>query len=785
MGNERAIWDAPERPQGFRLKVDARPLERLQHALWAGAIAVALLAAMMLNPVDQFLWLWQSRLASHQPSGDIVFVGADRMMGDPEVPARRSEVAEALEALDHEGVGKIYLDLLFLEPSSTADDKALADVIESLGPRIIVVDRYELDTGERARVFRTIDSIAGKSARVLTVRDPNYLGLTWTMDTHRTVNGKTYKTLSAALAGASGKGIDHFEIDYGIPVENIPALSIQEITKPESQRAVSDLAGKTIVIGRGRQLTDATLAIPTRHSAPPNYIDIYAAETLKGGRTLKLTSLVVLFAVMMALAAVVLRASSERFRWFGYASIALVLPTSLIVTANLGIRIEISYACAMLVAYAAFRSRARWKERVASIDIDTGLPTLRALESWLTNSGPIGGHVVIAKIHGYEHVLKTLRPEDQSSYIHKLVDRLRAADPELTIYFESHYLGWHTAGDDTDAIVEHLEGLRAIFAAPVRVGAHTVDVGITFGVASIGTDEIRRIPAAIAAAEETSEAHEPIKIAKSGSQTDLLWDISLRARIDEAMEAGEIYCVYQPKIDMETNRMVGVEALVRWHDPEKGFISPQHFIQQCEKAGRMEHLTRYVLQSACSAAELLHFRGNAISMSVNISATLLGDMRIVGLVRNVLQATKFDPRYLVLEVTETARISDLSTAAAILSQLKTLGARISIDDFGVGAANFETLFELPFDEIKIDRLFVSNLANSQKARAIASSIVSMGKDARITVVAEGVEDLSDLKILREIGCTQVQGFALSRPVSLSNLLKFKFLPAEVRKNNMV
>ena len=302
----------------------------------------------------------------------------------------------------------------------------------------------------------------------------------------------------------------------------------------------------------------------------------------------------------------------------------------------------------------------------------------------------------------------------------------------------------------------------------------SVDVGISFGVARLDGDPATRLAAALAAAEESSEALQPIKVAETGSHFDQLWDISLRARIDEAMEAGEIYCVYQPKVDTIRGTMVGVEALVRWHDPSRGFISPMHFIAQCEKAGRMEHLTRYVLQSACSAARLMHFRGRTVTMSVNMSATLLGDLRIVGIVRNAIQASGFDPRFLILEVTETSRIGDMATAATILQELKALGVRISIDDFGCGAANFETFFELPFDELKIDRLFVSNLTKSQKAKAIASSIVAMGNEARITVVAEGAEDTETLKILNEIGCKYVQGYVLSRPISLANLLKFQF-----------
>ena len=419
------------------------------------------------------------------------------------------------------------------------------------------------------------------------------------------------------------------------------------------------------------------------------------------------------------------------------------------------------------------------------VNSETGLPKLRALESRLIRDKTGSGHVVIAKIQNYERVIKTLRSDDKGSYVLKLVDRLRAADPNLAIYSDGHHLGWHVASDDTNAVTDHLEGLRAIFAAPVQVGGFSVDVGITFGVAAIDDDPTVRLAAAIAAAEETSEAHNPIAVAETGSQSDLLWDISLRARIDEAMEAGEIYCVYQPKIDLASKSIAGVEALVRWHDPARGFISPQHFIQQCEKAGRMEHLTRYVLQSACSAGQLLHFRGRVISMAVNISATLLGDMRIAGIVRNVLQATRFDPAYLTLEITETARISDHTVAASILEELRSLGVKISMDDFGVGAASFEAFYELPFDELKIDRLFVANMAKDPKARAIVSSIAAMGREARITVVAEGLENPQDIVLFEEAGCQQVQGFAFSRPLSLSDILEYQDFTLNRPAANMV
>ena len=440
--------------------------------------------------------------------------------------------------------------------------------------------------------------------------------------------------------------------------------------------------------------------------------------------------------------------------------------------------------------FAAMRSRSNWQARLAQIDPDTGLPTFRALVRQLSSGSRQGGSfIVVAKIHGYETILRSLDKSQRAAYVMKLVERLRVGDPKLAVFAEGHYLAWQSDHQTDTKLRGHLEGLRAIFAAPVTVGDQCVDVGITFGAAlaqsspqgslqgsprglpqSLQGD--RCLAAALAAVEETSEAIEPVKLAAEGPDIDSLWDLSLRARIDAAMEAGEVFCVYQPKVDIAQDRTIGVEALVRWEDPERGFIAPIHFVMQCEKAGRMEYLTRYVLQSACSAAKLLHFRGNRITMSVNISATLLTDMRIVGIVRNVLQATGFDANFLMLEITETARIRDLGQARTVLNALKALGTHLSMDDFGVGAANFETLQALPFDEIKIDRQFVSRAATDAKSRAITASIVELGTSARIAVVAEGAETASDLQMLREIGCWHVQGYALARPMPLTNLLNF-------------
>ena len=743
---------------------------RLKHLLIGGLIALGLFAATILNPLDQISWVLQSRIAEHKPSGDIVFVRTERGMADPKLPHRRIELANALGKLDQEGAGRVYVDIAFPQPSTVDTDRKLSAALEALGPRAILVDKIERTGASDDRVLTTIGSVGGDTKRVASRQASNWLGFSWTREFAHDIKGRREPSLAASMAGVDDTRLGTFQVDYAIDLQEISTVDLADINSGEN---VTGFAGRTVVIGEDAGISEAQSRIPGHYSVPETYLAIYGAESLKSGRTGFVGGLVALSAFVLVFGALLAFADTRKRRRLAYSLIVVSLFVGFYAGSVIGIRTEFSYCAAALLIYAALRSRARWKHRMELVDNETGLPKMRALEINSSQDIHIRGHLVVARIHGYEHVLKTLTRVDRTQYILKLVDRLRATESDLIIYSEGHYLAWRSSEENSDSLAEHLEGLRAMFAAPVNVAGSSIDVGISFGVAKLDGDPTARLGAAVAAAEESSEALQPIKVAESSSRFDELWDISLRARIDEAMSADEIFCVYQPKIDTRNGNMTGVEALVRWQDPARGFIPPMHFIAQCEKAGRMDALTEFVFQHACAAGRLMHFRGRSITMSVNISATLLSDMKIVGMVRNVLQATGFDPRFLVLEVTETSRISNLGTAEMVLNELKALGTRISMDDFGVGETNFETFFELPFDEVKIDRLFVANIAKSSKAKAIVTSIVQMGRDARIGVVAEGAEDAETLKILTEIGCTHVQGYVLARPMGLDNLLDFK------------
>jgi EAL domain-containing protein (putative c-di-GMP-specific phosphodiesterase class I) len=746
--------------------------ERLIHAFCASLVSLAMAAAMFLEPVDWMIWAVQSRVGNSPPSGDIVYVQAESTLADPEAAASRHELATALDHLRSQGAARVYLDVIFpaVRVPSPADTQLAAE-LDRWGPRAKFVNRIDISSdGNRAEV-RSEAAFAKHRATVWGSFKSDWPDFAWRLPyAHRTRDGPAL-SLAADMAGMTQPPADSFEIEYGIRSHAIPSLPLARLLATPSS-GTPELAGKTIVIGTPRDPALPELRVPVQMSAPPSFVAIHAAETLKRGAPRFVSGVIAIAALAVLLIAGAF-ANSPTQRRIAYGVAAAAPLYAAMVAPNYGLRIELSYCLPLLAIFIVLRWRMNWKRCVALIDPETGLPSFRALAQDLAQQPGAEGYIVIAKVHGYEAILKSLEGPHRASYMMKLVERIRVSDSRLKVYVDSHYLAWQASFPNEARLREHLEGLRAIFAAPVTVDARSIDVGITFGAAVLDFAHAPRcIATALAAVEETTEALEPIKLAVDTADSDTLWDLSLRARIDAAMEAGEVFCVYQPKVDISADRVTGVEALVRWEDPERGFIPPLHFIMQCEKAGRMEYLTRYVLQSACSAAKLLHFRGKRITMSVNISATLLTDMRIVGIVRNVLQATGFDANYLVLEITETARIRDLTQARTVLKALKALGTHLSMDDFGVGAANFEALQALPFDEIKIDRQFVSRAATSSKARAITASIVGLGTSARIAVVAEGAETESDLQILRDIGCWQVQGYALARPMPLTNLLTY-------------
>jgi diguanylate cyclase (GGDEF)-like protein len=243
--------------------------------------------------------------------------------------------------------------------------------------------------------------------------------------------------------------------------------------------------------------------------------------------------------------------------------------------------------------------------------------------------------------------------------------------------------------------------------------------------------------------------------------------LELDLRLHQALRREELDLHYQPLVDLASGQIVGAEALLRWNHPEDGLIEPMEFIPLAEESGLMVRVGAWVLEQACrQLREWIDADLPTIRMAVNLSICQLRRGNLVEVVKRALQASRIEPRMLELEVSERGVLRRDHEALRQLEELKSLGVRLTLDDFGTGDSAIAYLKRLPIDGLKIDRSFVKGALQNPNDAAIASAIAAMARRLRLAVVAEGVEDAGQLGCLREWGCDEYQGFAFSPPMEV-------------------
>lgn len=247
----------------------------------------------------------------------------------------------------------------------------------------------------------------------------------------------------------------------------------------------------------------------------------------------------------------------------------------------------------------------------------------------------------------------------------------------------------------------------------------------------------------------------------------------MRAQLRHALNQKDFELYFQPVMSFTTDRIVGVEALLRWHHPSDGLIYPGSFIPAAEKSGIILDIDEWVVGEACRImAEWQKSCFPEFYIAINISPIHFKKKNIVNIVSNALSSSGVDPRFIEIEVTESALINDSESFAEILKDLKSLGIRISIDDFGTGYSNLAYLQKFKADKLKIDQSFVRRLMNGEEEKAIVHAIIQMATSLRLTTTAEGVEDKATFDLLREYGCQEAQGFLIAAPVTATEFVDF-------------
>jgi diguanylate cyclase (GGDEF)-like protein len=460
---------------------------------------------------------------------------------------------------------------------------------------------------------------------------------------------------------------------------------------------------------------------------------------------------------------------------------------------------------AQLASIALQNARLQEAARHDPVDPVTGLPAreilLRRIEDALVadpaTDQPAPVAVILLDVDRFKVINESLGHTEGDRVLAEVARRVAIGlgPGDVAARFGGDEFGVLLAPGDPERATRFTDGvlteLKAPFELDGRVWFISASMGLAVGrpgVSSAG-DLLREAEVALVQAQ----ADPTIRVARYDPvrSREALERVDLEADLRGAIEHHELTAHYQPIVDLRTERIVGFEALARWPHPERGLVPPSTFIPLAEETDLIIPLGAQVLEMACRQAHAWRERwpGERLVMSVNLSPRQFADKRLVASIAEVLEMTGLDPSALELEITETSVMDRSEAGLRALADLRSLGVRLVLDDFGTGWSSLAYLRQLPLDTIKIDRAFVTELDAGDRNVAIVQAVLSLAHGLGITVVAEGIETPLQARRLRELGCDMGQGYAWSRPLAperieaiLSTGPGQRLLPSNLSKN---
>ena len=714
---------------------------------------------------EDWLRVARNRLHWHSASGDIVLVKIDdQSIGEiGPWPWRRREFAKLADTLTDAGATGIFFDFTF-DRVSDPDDEVFAEALRRSN-RVYLPVRTRSGTDRDFALSSSKVSQLAKYAKLGNISlHYNYQNAAWQLPYALTLNGRPIPSYAALLANRFGAAGATFPVDYSINPGSIPTISASELLRePFDPKLVR---GKQIVVGWTSEVLGDQYFIPGTGKMGGAYVHIIGAETLKSGTPVNL-GWIPLFLVALSLAAVALRRRSPAQQ-----TAIMVCGAVLLLVGPVPLEAHLIYAdvtpgvfVMLVVSAALFWRRVRSRGLVNPV---SNLPNLNALR--LNREGR-NQALVAARILNYEEIVATLAAEKERQLIDQIVARLNVGAPQRRLYQgDNGIFAWFE--EPRQPVGNHLEALYSLFRNPARIGGLSLDLAIAFGVeVGSGRSLSNRLASALVAAEDAAHDGLKWKYHDPESLEDASWKLSMLSQLDEAIDRGEVWVAYQPKLDIETRRIIGAEALARWTHPEKGPIAASEFVAAAEQHNRIGKLTDFVLEKAVAAAAQINKRDPEFNMAVNLSARLLTDKGFTLRLSALLARHGLAPNHLTLELTETAALVDSGKGLDMIGRLRDLGINIAIDDYGTGQSTLDYLKKIPANEIKIDQSFVKGIVDNRSDRLMVQSTIGLAHSLGRKVVAEGVEHRDILDVLVELDCDIAQGFAVGRPMSLDSLAK--------------
>jgi diguanylate cyclase (GGDEF)-like protein/PAS domain S-box-containing protein len=423
---------------------------------------------------------------------------------------------------------------------------------------------------------------------------------------------------------------------------------------------------------------------------------------------------------------------------------------------------------------------------MATHDALTGLPNRLLLVDRLKQNLLLaernGGRVTVAFIDldGFKLVNDTLGHSAGDFLLKTVSDRMvscvRAADTVARLGGDEFVILLAEHADKPNSPVAILDRIRTAVAEPISIEGQMFRVTASMGVATSPVDgadaEGLLLNADVAMYEAKNKGRDNCQFYESGMNDAARERRVLEDGLRAAVVNQDFTLAYQPQIDLKTGKIFAVEALARWTHPTIGNVPPATFIPLAEEIGLIIPIGDWVLREACRQNKAWQLAGMPpVAISVNVSAAQFRDIDWLRRITETLTDTGLDPKYLELELTESMLMHDVSSAISTMRRLETLGVRLSIDDFGTGYSSLSSLKNFPVARLKIDRSFVRDLPSDPNDQRIVTAVISLGQKLNMKVIAEGVENESQLEFLRDNNCDEIQGFHISEPVGADKIAR--------------
>jgi diguanylate cyclase len=722
-------------------------------------------------PLENMLRYARNEIRPQKASGDIVVVGIDgRSLNEVKRwPWPRAYHAQMIDTLNQAGAKRIFFDFTFDSYSDPENDQAMIEALKRTPDKVFLASRLVVDQATGIRSDHVSIPEFAKYSRLVNINteiDP--FGIPLAFPYKMEISGEINPSMASTLANIEGEIGEYFRIDYAIKNKSINKVSAVDLLKYNFPKNL--FLNKDVVIASSTIEMGDMYRMPGSGPTSGVYFTVLAAETLKRGKPLEYSWFgpwavgIMLTAAFMRSRRKVLRRSIFGFGVTGLLIMPLLLEQNLIF-------VETVPALLAFAIVGVARARANFRKQLHDSGITNNVSGLHNLAALHEAEVKPNMTLIAMKIHNYLAIKSTVTAQHEKELIDQIISRISLGVERANLYqSDDGAFVWIAEDMSHTTAVERIDALHSIFRSAIKVGNQTVNLFVTFG---IDRDETRSLPnrasTAILAADEGAKSGDRWSLSDADKSNERAAQLFLVGRIDKAIANGEIWVAYQPKLDIATNRICGAEALVRWTHPDRGVINPDEFITMAEEQDRIDNLTLHVLENAIKTSSAINKHGVDFEIAANLSPRAFAGLPIDAIASAMLTKYRLPAHCLTLEITETATMRPNGEFIAVLERLRMIGINISVDDYGTGLSTLEYLRAIPSNEVKIDRSLISQIDFSPESRMIVNSTIQMVHSLGRSVVAEGVETESVLKLVSQMGCDKAQGYLISKPMRFRDL----------------